>query len=106
MLNRAAQSILESDRNKGTPLGQKFPHVQFVEVEGGDDSAPFLTCKCGVGDAAMVAQYPIVGKALIRPEGRAMAPADMHDAVLQAFVGAAADLLVVIAAKTPDQTVN
>lgn len=107
MFNRAAQSILESDRNKSAEAGgQKYPHVQFVEVEGGEDTAPFVVAKYGVGEGALKAEFPILGKSLIRPEGRSMAPADMHDAVLAAFIGAAADLAVVMAAQAAKQAAN
>lgn len=94
MFNMTAQSILNSDRAKGAPLGQKYQHVQFVEVTGGEDEPPFLVVKSG----AHKAEWPIATKALIRPEKREMRPADMHDAVLAAFIGAQADLAITIEA--------
>lgn len=103
MLNRAAQSILDSDRNKRAPYGQNHPHVQFVEVTGGDDEAPFLTVKAGAGPDALKSTFPIAGRRT-PVENRAIVAADLHDLVLPAFLEASQDLALEIA-KTAAETI-
>lgn len=86
ILQRAAESVLFSDRAKADEYGgQKFTSVRSVEVSGGEDSPAYvtLTSNDGVDTTSVVNPHRV-----FRPEKRAMAPADVCDAVEDAMLDA------------------
>lgn len=80
-VTRAAQSILDSDRNKCKPLGGQLDDVQNIEhsAENGYDEV-VLTMIDGSIQRAMIRPDLV-----FRPDKREIKAADVHDAVLQAI---------------------
>lgn len=94
ILQKAADAILTSDRNKAPEWGgQKLTHVERVDVDGDGENSPFLvTVHSKDGRTAQA----LPRRELVNvPKDRAMAPADVEAAVAAAIHEAASDLAAV-----------
>lgn len=89
IFKQAAESVLESDRNKSPEFGgERLKGVIRVEVDGGEDAPATVTLHTKAGAASCMC----LPTGIYRPKDRAFSAADVHDSVRTAMLYAYEEL--------------